>query len=169
MAGFFRNVFKVLYDEDVKYLLVGGVAVNLYGVVRATADIDIVVKLTKSNVLSLVKALEKLGYKPKAPVSIEDFADPENRRNWIEKKDMKVFSLSPPDRTLGEVNIFVREPFDFDAAYKNRTDVDIGGVIVHIASIDDLIFLKEKAGRAQDISDIEALKILKKMTEETDE
>ncbi len=166
MAGFFKNIFRTLNEEGVRYLVVGGVAVNLYGVLRATADIDLVVQLSVENVLLLAKALKKLGYKPKIPVTIEDFANPENREKWIDEKEMKVFALYPSDRELGTMDIFVREPFDFDKAYANRTTINVAGVNIPVVSIDDLIYLKKEAARNQDLADIEALEILKRIVKE---
>ena len=47
----FENLFSSLNKESVKYLVAGGIAVNLYGIERATADIDIVLKLAQKNLL----------------------------------------------------------------------------------------------------------------------
>ncbi|RKZ32738.1 hypothetical protein DRQ33_05375 [bacterium] len=166
MAGYFRNIFKTLNECGVRYLVVGGVAVNLYGVLRTTADLDIIVNLTEENILLLVKALEKLGYKPKVPINIKEFADPEIRNRWIEEKGMKVLGVYPSDRQLGEIDIFVTEPFDFDEAYQKRIDFDVGdGIIVPVVSLDDLIYLKKESARSQDLADIEALEILKGIQE----
>jgi hypothetical protein len=43
----FKNLFSSLNKESVKYMVAGGIAVNLYGIERATADIDIILKLDK--------------------------------------------------------------------------------------------------------------------------
>ena len=168
MAGFIKNIFRTLNNEEVRYLVVGGVAVNLYGVVRATADIDIVVKLSHENVLRLSKAMDRLGYVPKIPVTIEDFADPEKRESWIRDKGMIVFSLYRPPRTLGSIDVFVREPFDFEEAYSRRHVEVVGDIEIPLVSIDDLIYLKKEAARTQDLADIEALEALKEIREEED-
>ena len=57
-----------------------GVAVNLYGIERATADIDIILKLEEENLLRFINVVNKLGLKPKVPVKLEDFADANKRK-----------------------------------------------------------------------------------------
>jgi hypothetical protein len=74
-------------------MVAGGIAVNLYGIERATADIDIIIKLDKKNLLKFVKVAKKLGLKPKLPLALDDFIDAEKRKGWIVDKDMVVYSL----------------------------------------------------------------------------
>jgi predicted nucleotidyltransferase len=62
------------------------------------------------------------------------------------------------------VDIIVRPAVPFDRMYRNRIDKDIGGVRLSLASIEDLIALKTGTGRKQDASDIEALKIARRVT-----
>jgi len=161
MSGFYRNIFRTLNDEKVRYLVVGGVAVNLYGVLRATADLDLIIELTDDDVLRFARAMEKLGYKPRVPVTIEDFADPEKRKHWIENKHMLVFSLYNPQFRLGNIDVFVDEPFDFDEAYSRKHVILIDDIEIPLANIDDLIYLKKQAARNQDLADIEGLEIIK--------
>ncbi len=56
----FVSVLKSLEKFDVEYVLIGGVAVILYGLERTTADMDVVVKTTTENVEKLKKALYDL-------------------------------------------------------------------------------------------------------------
>lgn len=54
---------------------------------------NIIVHLEKENLLKFVQVVEELGLKPKSPVKLNDFIDPEKRRSWIADKAMTVFSL----------------------------------------------------------------------------
>ena len=92
----FEKLFRTLNQKRIKYLVAGGVAVNLYGIERATADIDIVLKLDKKNLLKFVDAAKRLGLRPKDPVRLEDFTEEEKRKHWLDTKGMKVFSLYDP-------------------------------------------------------------------------
>lgn len=56
------QLLKAFYELKVKYLIVGGFAVNRYGYNRTTGDIDIYLKDTKENRSNLVKALAKMDY-----------------------------------------------------------------------------------------------------------
>ncbi len=82
-----------------QYLVAGGVAVNLYGIERATADLDLVVLMEKRNLEKFVEAMGELGLKPKMPVILDDFVDAEKRKSWVTHKNMKVFSLYDPENS----------------------------------------------------------------------
>src|SRR5205814_2241965 len=91
--GDLHRIFEALAGAPVRYLVVGGVAVVLHGHPRFTADLDLVVGLEPDNVRAAMSALETLGYRPRAPVKMADFADPAIRRQWIADKGLQVFSL----------------------------------------------------------------------------
>jgi len=95
-------------------------------------------------------------------VPIEAFADPDNRRRWIEEKNLQVFSLWNESSGAFEVDLFVSEPFDFDAAYARAVRVPLQSTEVPVVSQDDLIRLKRDAGRPADVEDIRALEALAK-------
>jgi hypothetical protein len=135
------------------YLIVGGVAIVLHGYPRFTADLDLVLALDSPNVLLALRSLHALGYKPRAPVPVEQFADEEIRKSWIEKKGLVVFSLSSSQFPVTQVDLFVQEPFPFEEAYARALRADLGFATVTVASIADLIELKRRAGRAKDLED----------------
>src|SRR5262245_15818038 len=93
MVGDIERVLEALNAAGVRYLVVGGVAVVLHGHLRTTADLDLVVQLDRDNVLRAMRALTDLGYRPRAPVSAETFADEEVRESWVRDKGLTVFSL----------------------------------------------------------------------------
>ncbi len=70
---------------------------------------------------------------------------------------MVVFSLWHPSKPTLKIDIFVSEPFDFGAAYERAVRVDLGRVEATVVALDDLIALKRKAGRPQDLADVESL------------
>ncbi len=164
-GGDLERIFAALQAADARYLVVGGVAVVLHGHPRFTADLDLVVALDPANLRRALRALEQLGFRPRAPVSLAQFADPALRRAWIEEKGMTVLSLSSPQLPATEVDIFTSEPFSFDAAYARGLRADLGTTIVTVASIPDLIALKRSAGRPQDLEDVRALEALAQETE----
>ncbi len=155
------RIFEALERAGAKYLVVGGVAVVLHGHLRVTGDVDLVVKLDAPNVIAAMRALASLGFRPRAPVAIDDFADASIRKSWIADKGLTVFSLWSPTMPGAEVDIFVEEPFEFDAAYARAVRADIDGVHVTVVSLDDLIALKRAAGRVKDEDDVRALEKLK--------
>jgi predicted nucleotidyltransferase len=162
--GDLERILEALDQSGTRYLVVGGVAVVLHGYPRFTADLDLVLALDSPNVLLALQALRSLGYKPRAPVPVEQFADEEIRKSWIEEKGLVVFSLWSPQLPVTEVDLFVKEPFPFDEAYSRALRVDLGFATVTVASIKDIINLKRRAGRAKDFEDIEALEHLEDET-----
>ncbi|MCU0667938.1 MAG: nucleotidyltransferase [Myxococcota bacterium] len=158
--GDLERIFYALEQANVRYLVVGGVAVVLHGHPRLTADLDLVVALEPANVRSAVEALANLGYRPRAPIPLAAFADPEQRRAWIEEKGLTVLSLASPEFPLTEVDLFAAEPIPFEPAYARALSVSIGGVRITAAGLEDLIALKRRAGRPKDLADVEALEAI---------
>ncbi len=114
----FKKLFSQLNANHVRYLVVGGVAVNLYGIERATADIDIVLALSKENLHGFIEVAKVLGLKPKIPVRLDDLSDDQKRKEWAEAKNMTVFSLYDPKNSFLILDVFIEEPFDFEEVYK---------------------------------------------------
>lgn len=160
MVGDIERVLEALNDAGVRYLVVGGVAVVLHGHLRTTADLDLVVQLERENAVKAMRALSGLGYRPRAPVAAETFADPEVREAWAREKGLTVFSLWSSSAPTLEVDLFVREPFGFDDVYARALKVPLERTFAWVISLPDLIVLKSLASRPQDLEDIEALRAL---------
>ena len=148
-----------------RYVVVGGVAVNLHGYQRFTKDIDLVIDLVPDQALKALEALEAIGYKPNVPVKLEDFADPVIREGWVRDKGMLVFQMYN-DQARMTIDIFVQYPLDFDELWNRGMEVDLPSASLRIASIDHLILMKRAAGRQQDLADIERLEKLKRLLSE---
>lgn len=58
-----RKLLEELIAADVKFVVVGGLAVNAWGYVRATQDVDIVPDPASENLERLAALLERLGGK----------------------------------------------------------------------------------------------------------
>jgi len=160
MAFNVREILAVLNTAKVDYVVVGGLAVILHGYLRATADIDLVVGLAPDNCRRALDALGSIGFRPRLPVSIEDFADPAIRKEWIEQKNMLVFQLWDPGNPMRSLDIFVREPIPFERLLGDAVEKDIDGMAVRVASIEHLVEMKQAAGRARDLEDIAKLRAL---------
>ena len=159
--GFFEEFFRSLNQEGVRYVVVGGLAVVLHGHPRMTADIDLVVDLEPSAARLAIQTLTRMGLRPRVPVEAEAFADPSQRSSWIEERGMTVFNLYDPHDPLRSVDLFVETPIPFDQLWRRSELVGLPGGDVRVASLEDLIAMKRKAGRPLDIADIEALETLR--------
>jgi hypothetical protein len=160
---FYENVFRTFEKEGLRYLVVGGIAVNLHGVPRSTADLDIMVDLKDKNLKKLIRAMKKLGFIPRAPVNPEDLVNEKTRKKWWRKKKMEVFTFWNPKKSLEEVDVFIKNPIEFESSYNRRKEIKAKNISRPLASIEDIIKIKEKSRRKQDIADIEALKKLMKI------
>ncbi|HUG72881.1 MAG TPA: nucleotidyl transferase AbiEii/AbiGii toxin family protein [Steroidobacteraceae bacterium] len=152
----FEEIFAALQSGGVRYVVVGGVAVNLHGYQRFTKDLDLVVELVPDNARRTLLALQTLGYKPAVPVKAADFADPELRASWIREKGMMVFQMYR-DGSRVTVDIFVEHPVPFDTLWEDAIALEIPAATVRIASIEHLTQMKRAAARPQDLADIEKL------------
>ena len=95
------HIIEVLNQAKVRYVVAGGLAVIAHGYMRVTMDVDLVVDLKRDNLLKALDALGRIGYKPRLPVTVEQFADEKMRDNWITEKEMLVFPLWNPNEPLG--------------------------------------------------------------------
>lgn len=157
--GQIERVVEALESARVDYIIVGGVAVVLHGHLRVTADLDLVIRLEEDNAKAAVDALQGIGFAPRAPVPASWFAERAKREEWASTKNMMVFSLWSPHSDL-EVDLFVREPFDFRDVASRCVRVELGGSKATVIGLNDLLALKRAAGRTQDLADIEALELL---------
>jgi hypothetical protein len=136
------------------------VAVVLQGHLRTTVDLDLVVQLSPDNAQRAVRSLASLGYRPRAPVSAEQFANPVIRESWLRQKGLTVFGLWS-DRYPGlQVDLLAAEPFDFDAVYSRALTVALDTTTATVVSLPDLIALEKSAERPLDLADIDALQML---------
>jgi hypothetical protein len=155
-----QALLKTLNDKGVRYLVVGGLAVNAHGVLRFTADVDLVVQLNPENVKKAFAALSALGYRPTAPVTAEGFADSATREEWVREKGMTVLQFYSDRHRETCVDVFASEPFPFDAEYGVAfVKGMVEGVEVRFVSLETLFRMKEEAGRPKDLADIGDLRL----------
>jgi hypothetical protein len=156
-----ETIFRALNDAGVRYIVVGGLAVIAHGFVRVTKDIDLVLAFDRANLVKGVRALEKLGLRPRIPVSAEEFADQALRERWAAEKGMVVFQMSFFERDDAPIDIFIRPPFDFEVeharAFRDEVAPDIMVPFVHV---ERLIAMKEAVGRPQDLEDVRRLRLI---------
>lgn len=71
----FLSLLRALQREGVEYALVGGVAMNLHGIARATEDVDLFIRPEEENIQRLTKALRSIWDDPDIDqITLEDLA-----------------------------------------------------------------------------------------------
>jgi hypothetical protein len=141
------RVAALLDAEGARYVLVGAMAMQLWGTTRATRDIDILIEPTAENARRVLAALGGLGF---------GFA-----REWL-AEDV----ASKPVTVIGDsprVDVFtVAWSVRYEEAGPDATSFHVEGVAIPTASIDHLIASK-RTGRLQDAADIEVLEEIRRM------
>jgi hypothetical protein len=158
------ELVEALAARQVRFVIVGGVAVILHGVPRSTFDLDVLIELSHENVAAFIEVMTEQGLSPRAPVDPMGLADPVVRGSWIGEKHMKAFSFSDPRG--GTVDVLLVSPVDHQAALLDAQDISVRAAKVKLASIPTLIKQKEAAGRERDRLDIEALQLIQRLTAE---
>jgi len=153
-----RTILRALNDANVRYLIVGGLAVVAHGYVRFTQDIDLVVELERENVLRAMDALTAIGYRPLIPVEAAQFADERLRQQWRDDKGMIVFQMLNPERESTRIDIFVTEPFVFEEEFERAKRHNWGDLQAPVIRIEALIAMKQATGRPQDLADAALLR-----------
>jgi len=157
----FEEIVRVLDAADVRFIVVGGVAVVAHGYGRLTRDLDLVIQLEHDVAQRAFEALGSLGYRPTVPVTAEGLADPHQRQRWIEEKGMTVLNFHSDLHRETPIDLFVTVPFDFEEEYGSALIVEIApGQDVRVVRLGTLLRLKDLTGRPQDVADAVELRDL---------
>jgi len=154
------EIFREFNKSGIDYLVVGGFAVNLFGVPRLTYDIDLMIHFDPENIKKLISKLTQWDYKPKIPVDPMELSNESKRSSWIFEKGMKALNFYNETQPVGEIDIVIHSPISYESLKERAVRVQIQDVSIPVVSIHDLIELKLYAGRKQDLSDIEYLKLI---------
>lgn len=137
----FKDFIKSLNEHDVRYLLVGGWAVGIYGNPRATKDIDFLIAVDDKNIANLQKALYAFG----AP-TVEN-------KVFQEKGNVYRMGRSPVQVDI----INEASGISFEDCYARRNVITVEDVRISTISKEDLIRNKKASGRHRDLADAEGL------------
>lgn len=140
----YEDLFKIFNSHKIKFLVVGGQAVIFYTEPRYTKDVDVWVIPEMNKAEAVYTALKEFGA-PLQNISVADF----NNKNLIIQIGVA------PVRIDIMLNI---EGVNFDKAWKNRKRVLYGRTPINLIGKNDLIKVKKKAGRPQDLLDVDNLK-----------
>lgn len=157
----YANIFQKLNENGIKYLVVGGIAVNLYGYKRFTADMDIVIALDLENLEKVDNLMNQMSYTPRIPVDLKTLSDDERLKDIIENKNCKAYTYNGPVESLLQIDILIEESLRFQSLYKERIKKTFNDIEIPVIGLDDLIGMKKKANRPKDLEDLDALLDLK--------
>jgi len=158
----YRDIFEALNRANIRYLVVGGVAVNLHGHRRFTADIDILLALDEENLAKMTTLMHAMGYIERLPVQLQALSDPEKIQQFLDEKGMTAYTFLSDNRERVDIDVLAAKSLAFEKYEKRKVVLDIDeGIHVPVVSIDDLLALKREANRSKDIEDVQILLELK--------
>lgn len=145
-----------LVRADVDFVVVGGVAVIVQGSPRFTKDLDICYAADRANLDRLGALLVELGARLRGVEEDLPFV-PDGRT--LERTQMLTLTTR-----AGDIDLLV-DP-DGSPGYaslkRKASRIDLDGIIVLVASIEDMIAMKSAAGRPQDLVDLESLQVARR-------
>lgn len=150
-----EKICGALRDAGVRYAIVGGHAVALHGVVRGTLDIDVVVRWTRTTLVRAEAALNAIGLVSRLPVTAREVYD--FRDEYVRNRNLTAWNFYNPDDPLEQVDIIITD----DLAGKRTKAVALPTGPVRVLSVTDLIAMKRRSGRPQDLEDVRALEKLR--------
>lgn len=145
------EIWKFLSENNVNYLTIGGLAVNIYGYGRNTGDIDIYIEDTIINRQNLRTALKQMGIGDFESINTMQFIP-----GWTDFTLNFNFRLDVMTSVLGIEN----KPFATLLELANIVEID--GIPVYFIDYENLILAKKASNRPKDILDIEELEKINK-------
>lgn len=156
----FFELLRTLRAYDVELVMIGGFALAFHGVPRATKDVDVVPKPGEENLTRLWRALEELDA---APQGLEGFRPEELPVKWGLEGLIAGGGNWIVHTRLGRLDVMQWvEPFEsYDELRRGAVEVELDevGATILVAGLEDLIAMKEVAGRDQDRLDVTALRM----------
>ena len=148
LEGDLLEFIQICNKYELRYLVVGGYAVSIHGYPRTTKDMDVCIELSEENASLMVKVIDEFGL---GALKLE--------KSDFLKKDF-ITQLGYPPIRIDIINDM--DGVSFGDAWDNRKIVLMFGVPVNFIGYHELIKMKEKAGRPQDLADVSKLKKRKK-------
>jgi predicted nucleotidyltransferase len=141
----FRDFITALNRNQVRYILVGGYSVILYGYSRTTGDLDLWVERTEENYLKIRKSFQEFG------MPVFDMTE----ENFLHHPLWDVFTFGVPPVAI-DLMISL-EGFNFEEIYSRAILFKDEDLEIRVIHKNDLIATKQKAGRSKDLDDLENL------------
>ena len=148
----FDQLLRRLSEAEVQFVLIGGLAVNAWGVVRGTKDVDIVVAPDIENL------------KRVAVVAAAINGHVQTGESFLSSQPSIAGQLASGEQVaieteLGRLDII--QGLDgvptFEVLRASATETEVLGVRVAVCSVEDLKAMKRAAGRTRDLADLEDL------------
>lgn len=146
------QITDIFDASKIKYAIVGGYALALHGLVRATMDVDLVLNLKLSAFEQAEKALDKINLQSRLPIRAQDII--KMRKEYIENRNLIAWSFVDYKNPTRQVDILITK----DLKDMEIEKISVGGRKISVVSLAELLKMKTEAGRPQDLVDIKNIK-----------
>lgn len=147
-----RSLLQALVDREIRFIIIGGVAVGAHGYVRATADLDLVPEPDPANLDRLVQALDSLN--ATLPTAGDRRFDPNGDAGAVRRGGNVT-----ADTDFGALDIvqLAKGVPAYSQLDRDAVESELFGVPVRVCSLARLREMKQAQGRTQDTADLENL------------
>jgi hypothetical protein len=149
---FIYEVIDALDAAKIKHSIIGGYALALHGIVRATMDVDIILQLNMKSFVGAEIALNKIQLQSRLPIRAQDVI--KMRKEYIENRNLLAWSFVDFQNPLRQVDILITK----DLGKIKTQKIKIGPRTLTVATLEELQKMKMEAGRPQDLVDVERIK-----------
>ena len=139
----FNELLLAFNENGVEYLVVGAHALAVYGLVRATKDLDVWILAERENARRVLRAISEFGA-PAGDLTLEDLTRPGT-----------IFQIGIPPLRIDIITEI--DGVAFSDAWPDRVETNLGELLVFVISRHHLIANKKAAARLQDLADLEQL------------
>jgi hypothetical protein len=144
MLNRLKDAFASFQKHEVRYIVIGGIASVLYGVPRATFDLDILIDATPENIRRLLDSLLEAGMGTASLTNVDE----------ILSHEITIF------KDHVRIDVQTSTPgLNFQDAWAHRNTLEYQGQSFYVASREDLISSKKAAGRDVDLDDVRLLEL----------
>jgi len=140
----FLDFISLCNQYNVKYLVIEGYAVGIHGYPRLTKDLDISIQMSEDNAEKIVQVINDFGL-GSLKLQKDDFL----KANFVTQLGYEPVRID----ILNDL-----DAVSFEDAWENKKVITMLNIPINFIGLDELIIIKEKAGRKQDIADIDKLK-----------
>lgn len=141
---YYREELEAFFQEGIRHLISGGLALNLHDVQRSTLDLDIILEYSTDNYHKAEVLLSSLGYEIEEKKEVKEIIPSEYIHKYIKNR---------------KVILYPTHPAEFQELFERRIDFKVDDITLPTLSFDDLIEIKTKAAGSINESDVHYLKM----------
>ncbi|MFZ4404738.1 MAG: hypothetical protein ACOYOK_11605 [Pseudobdellovibrionaceae bacterium] len=150
---FLYDITDALQKEKIPFCIVGGYAMALHGMVRATMDVDLVLSLKLEIFEKAESCFKSLGLTSRIPVRAQDII--KMRKEYIQNRNLVAWSFVDFKNPSRQLDILITK----DIKDLKWQTIPLAGRKIPVVGLESLLKMKLESGRPQDLLDIENIRI----------